>query len=90
MTTGEEDDPVGAWLVEVGLEDFAPTFKREGFEGVACLNELQGLTAQQLVALAASLEPATAARSPDRRAAPSAAAAPSVAPAAQSSARKER
>ena len=67
----EDDDPVGAWLCEVGLEDFAATFKKEGFEGVACLKELQGLTAQQLVALAASFEPP--ARSPARRAVPSAA-----------------
>eukprot|EP01043_Picozoa_sp_COSAG02_P010915 COSAG02_NODE_394_length_23152_cov_13.232204_18_plen_944_part_00 len=102
----EEDDPVGAWLVEVGLEDFAPTFKREGFEGAACVKELQGLTAQQLVALAASLEPTAAARSTDRGTGPSAASAasslsaaaavapaditPAAAAAGRSSARKER
>ena len=41
-----DDDPVGAWLIEVGLQDFGQTFKREGFEGKECLAELQGLTAQ--------------------------------------------
>ena len=53
--SGEGMDPVPAWLLEVGLEEFAPAFKREGFEGRGCLDELKELTPAQLVALSASI-----------------------------------
>ena len=64
MASEMEDDPVGPWLIEVGLEYFAATFKREGFEGEECLAELRELTAQQLVALAGSFEPERSEQTP--------------------------